>query len=82
MYHESIEIDIANYPELDGKTDAEIIEYISQNAFNMKPVNSEWYDSLGEELEDQDVIREKITSTDRDVWAEFTGEEEVEDEEE
>ena len=86
-YYRSITIDVSDYPELDGKTDSEIIEYIKENAYEMKS-NEEYYDSLGEELADQDIVREKIPHVDSEIWVEVAtnstegDEDEEEDEDE
>ncbi len=52
----------------------------------MKSTDSDVYDSLGEELQDMDLIREKIPHVDSEVWAEVgtnnnTDEEEDNDDE-
>lgn len=60
MVREPVEIDTDNYPELEGKTEEEIKEYIRENHHEMKPTNEEWYGDLGEELFQQDVRRDKI----------------------
>jgi hypothetical protein len=72
LIYDSVEIDASNYPELEGKTDDEVIEYIKENAWEMNPTNPDVYDSLGEELSDQDIIREKIPHVDSEVWAEVS----------
>jgi len=46
-----IEVSEDTHPELKGKTDDEIIQYIKDNAWEMKTSN-EYYDSLGEDLAD------------------------------
>ena len=50
VVHESMEINIADYPELEGMTEDEMTDYITSNASDMKSSNEEWYDSLYEEL--------------------------------
>jgi hypothetical protein len=47
----------------------------------MKPTDGDSYDSLGEELADQDIIREKIPHVDSEIWVELYDEEDDEDEE-
>ena len=74
LIYQSINIEVLNYPELEGKTDDEIIDYIKENAFKMEPTDSDTYNSLGEELIDQDVIREKITHVDTEIWVEVSDE--------
>ena len=54
---EAVEIDTKDYPELDGMTSQEIVEYLKKNAYDM-----EWKEdhsmTLGEILNDQDCIGE------------------------
>jgi hypothetical protein len=70
VVRESIEINIENYPELAGMTEEEMNDYIMSNASDMKPTNSEYYDSLFEELLGMDVVREKITGEDNEIVVE------------
>ena len=60
LYRESMEIDTDNYPELEGMTEDEISDYIDNNIWDMKPVNSDLYETLGEELMDKDVDSDHI----------------------
>ena len=71
IIYRAIRIDASIYPELEGKTDEEIIDYIQVNAWQMKSADED-YDSLGEKLQQQDVIREKIPHVDSEVWAEVS----------
>lgn len=64
IVREGITIDLDDYPELEGMTNEEIVEYLAYNAPEMKPTNSEWYESLEDELSQTDVIREKISGED------------------
>jgi len=61
LVKEPVEINVEDYPELNGMTEEEIQEYISENWGNMKPTNSEWYDSIYQECLNADAVREKIT---------------------
>lgn len=72
MVREPIEIDTDNYPELEGKTEEEVKEYIRENCWDMKPTNEEWYSDLGEELTQMDIRRDKIYN--EDVSIIFDGE--------
>ena len=60
VYREKMEIDTDNYPDLEGMTEDEIGEYIDDNIWDMKPVNSDLYESLGEELLDKDIDSDHI----------------------
>ena len=63
---ESIEIQLDEYPELVGKTKAEVIEYLKENASQMKaPADYDWANDLGDCLSQQDVAREKFLDTER-----------------
>ena len=61
---EAIEIDTELYPELEGKTEEEIQEYIKENKYEMKPMDDSYYDSLGEEMNDATIVKEKIYNHD------------------
>ena len=82
LIYRSIKVDISNYPELEGKTDDEVIDYIKENAYEMKPTDGDSYDSLGEELVDQDIVREKVPHVDSEIWAEVSDDSEEDDEDE
>ena len=62
LVKEPVEINVEDYSELNGMTEEEMQEYISENWENMKPTNDEWYESLWEECNQAEVIREKITN--------------------
>ena len=67
MVKEPVEIDTDNYSELEGKTTEEIKDYIRENMWDMKPTNEDHYESLGEELQDMDIRRDKIYNEEVDV---------------
>ena len=71
IVRESIEINVEDYPELDGMGDEDIQDYIILNASDMKPTNEEWYDSLYDELLGEDVIRDKITDEEGEIIVEL-----------
>lgn len=60
IYREKMEIDTDNYPELAGMDEDQISDYIDNNIWDMKPVNSDLYESLGEELLDKDTENDHI----------------------
>jgi hypothetical protein len=70
VVRESIEINVADYPELEGMTEEEMTDYITSNASDMKASNQEYYDSLYEELLQMDVTREKITGEETEIVVE------------
>jgi hypothetical protein len=59
IVREPISIDLDDYPELEGMTNDEIVEYLKENSFEMKPQNED-YDSLSDELEEKDILKDKI----------------------
>jgi hypothetical protein len=70
VVRESIEINVADYPELEGMTEEEMTDYITSNASDMKASNQEYYDSLYEELLQMDVVRDKISGEDSEIIVE------------
>jgi hypothetical protein len=48
-------ITISEYPELEGLDEEKIQNYILENGYDMKPINSDVYESLLDELKDQDI---------------------------
>ena len=64
IVREGITIDLDDYPELEGMSSYDIVDYLEYNASEMKPTNSEMYDSLEDELFQKDIIREKISGED------------------
>lgn len=72
MVREPLEIDTDNYPELQGKTDEEIKNYIRENMWDMKPTDDTYHDNLGEELTQMVIRRDKIC--DEQIGVIFEGE--------
>ena len=67
---EPIELNLADYPELEGMTTEEAIDYVESNAWEMKPTDNEYgYESLAEQLEEMDIRRDKITNETREINA-------------
>jgi hypothetical protein len=65
---EPVELNLADYPELEGMTTEEAIDYVESNAWEMKSTNDN-YDSLAEELNDMDIRRDKITNETQEINA-------------
>ena len=63
LRREVVELDVEDYPELEGKTLDEILEYVENNAEDMK-ATSDSYESLSEQLWDKDIERDKINNED------------------
>jgi hypothetical protein len=67
---ESKEIESDDYPELEGMTEDEIIEYIDSNVWEMKPINGDLYSSLAEELKDCDMEHDEISDDETNIYIE------------
>ena len=63
-------INIADYPELDGMNEDEIQTYILENGSEMKPMDGNVYESLMEELNNQDTEWDKIDNEDYNIIVE------------
>ena len=69
LVHEKMEIDVTLYPELEGMDEDQILEYIKENAHKMKPTgNTDWADTLYDELTEMDVVRDKEYSYSTDIY--------------
>ena len=66
VVREPVEINVEDYPELNGMTEEEMQNYISENWYDMKPTDDEWLESLAEECREADVVREKITGEEQE----------------
>lgn len=66
VFRESIELNIKDYPELKDLSDEAIESYIHDNAYDMAATDKD-YDSLGEQLLNQDVTRDKITGEENEI---------------
>jgi hypothetical protein len=63
IVRESIELNVEDYPELEGMSQEEMEEYISENWDSMKPTDeNSFYDSLLEQCREADLVRDKITN--------------------
>jgi hypothetical protein len=65
---EPVELNLADYPELEGMTTEEAIDYVESNAWEMKSTD-DGYDSLAEQLNDMDIRRDKITNETQEINA-------------
>ena len=68
VVREPIQINVADYPELNGMSEEEVKDYIKDNWSDMKSTNEEWYDSLYDECMQSDVMREKITGEEQECY--------------
>jgi len=66
VVREAVEINVEDYPELNGMTEEEMQDYISENWNEMKPTDDEYLESLREECSEADVVREKITGEEQE----------------
>lgn len=58
---ESFEIDTDNYPELQGMSEDEISDYVDNNVWDMKALDTE-YSSLGEQLSQASLVSDEISN--------------------
>lgn len=74
-----IEVDSDMYEETKGMSEEELEEYIKENHTEMKPTtnNVETYNSLLDELYNQEISENSIT--DIDYWFEFKSQDECDD---
>jgi hypothetical protein len=61
LIREDITIDVDDYPQLQGMTDEEILEFVEFNASDMYKEGDEGSWSLWDEMMEQDIRRDKIT---------------------
>jgi hypothetical protein len=61
IVREAVTIDLDDYPELEGMTNEEIVDYLDGNSCDMKPTNEEEHECLSDEVIEKDIIKEKIT---------------------
>ena len=62
IVREPITIDLDDYPELEGMTNYQIVDYLEGNSSDMKPEDGDNYDSLSDELIEMDILKEKTSS--------------------
>ena len=67
IVREAIELNIEDYPELEGMNKEEIRDYIRCNSGDMKS-GDEYSDSLYDELIQRDVVRDKIKDEDSEFY--------------
>ena len=61
IVREAVEIDLDDYPELDGMDAAEIADYLEGSSCDMKAASEEEYECLSDEIVEKDILKEKIT---------------------
>lgn len=61
IVREPITIDLDDYPELIGMNNDDIIYYLEGNSSDMKPQDSDNYESLSDELIEMDILKEKTS---------------------
>ena len=60
IVREPITIDLDDYPEFEGMANHEIVDYMETNSLDMKPTDTESYETLSDELIEMEIIKEKI----------------------
>ena len=70
IVHEKMEVDLDHWPELNGMSEDEAMEYIKENSYKMKPTpdSGDWASSLYDELMEMDVVREKEYGYSTDIY--------------
>jgi len=68
VVREPVQINVEDYPELNGMSQGEMEDYIKDNWSDMKSTNEEWFESLYDECMQSDVIREKITGEEQECY--------------
>ena len=69
VVHKKMELDITQYPELAGMVEAQVLEYIKENAHEMKPMDdNRWFDNLHDELMDMAEVRDKVYNCSTDIY--------------
>ena len=63
-------IKLADYPELEGKNEDEIQEYILENGQEMKPINKDVYENLMDELVEQEIDWDEMDNEDFNIIVE------------
>lgn len=72
VYRGQIEINVDDYPELEGKSDDEIAEYIQNNASDMKaPEDYDYADSLYDACIEMDIDSDKVTNEEYEIDVEI-----------
>jgi hypothetical protein len=67
IVREPLQINLEDYPELEGMTPDEAIDYVECNAWEMVATDPEMYDSLADQLNDMDIRRDKITNESQEI---------------
>lgn len=65
-----IHISAETHPELEGMTLEEMKEYVKENKYDMKPVDSDYSENIVEELREYDIIKEKFLDEEEDIFFE------------
>ena len=60
VVRDAVTIDLDDYPELEGMSNDEIVDYLDGNSCDMKPQDED-YDCLSDELIEKYIIKEKIS---------------------
>jgi hypothetical protein len=60
VVREAVTIDLDDYPELEGMSNDEIVDFLEGNSCDMKPQDED-YDCLSDELIEKYIIKEKIS---------------------
>jgi hypothetical protein len=65
-------IDTSAYPQMDGMTEEECIDYIKENAETLEPYEDEFgFDSLYEQLQERDIVNTKILDNEYELYVNY-----------
>lgn len=71
-YHGTMMIDTSAYPQMDGMTEEECIDYIKENAETLKPYEDVFgFDSLYEQLQELDIVSTKILDNEYEIYVNY-----------
>ncbi len=71
-YHGTMMIDTSAYPQMDGMTEEECIDYIKENAETLEPYEDEFgFDSLYEQLQERDIVNTKILDNEYELYVNY-----------
>ena len=69
-YRKSFTISEETHPELAGMSKDEMINYVKENVYEMPSFSFDDYDSLGDELEDAEIEKEKYVPQSSEITVE------------
>lgn len=65
--YDTIEIKPEDYPELEGKSEDEVIEYLKENMFDFKIKDSNEENLVDSFMFEKDIVKDKVFDSDYNV---------------